>query len=256
MVANEAVMAGNDYVSEGEVHDYMGLNNAVLKKQTIINKALPEEEKQKASKRLEDTYSISINPDTPGFVESYNNDPIKGKVDINQYAGLETLRLFEPEKYKNYVNILNENLTQEYELSKGISFTQDGFELGQSGEKETQQSINQHIGKEVVLRELNLRGINNANDNAVKERLDLIEEGKNAVTDEQKLNVYVKGIANDSKFEALKQENDHLKEQNQQFEASLMRECSLSQTLASEKAVIKDTIKELLSSINSLETSR
>lgn len=57
-------------------------------------------------------------------------------------------------------------------------------------------------------------------------------------------------------FEALKKENDHLKEQNQQFEASLMKECSLSQTLASEKALIKDTIKELLSSINSLESSR
>lgn len=54
-------------------------------------------------------------------------------------------------------------------------------------------------------------------------------------------------------IEALKKEMTLLKEQNRQFEASLMKESTLSQSLAQEKSVIRDTIESLLKSISSLE---
>lgn len=55
--------------------------------------------------------------------------------------------------------------------------------------------------------------------------------------------------------EELKKEIALLKDQNRQFEASLMKESTLNQSLANEKGVIKSTIEALLQSINSLETA-
>ncbi|MBS1987450.1 hypothetical protein JST56_00485 [Candidatus Dependentiae bacterium] len=54
-------------------------------------------------------------------------------------------------------------------------------------------------------------------------------------------------------IEAQKKEISLLKDQNRQFEASLMKESTLSQSLETEKSVIKETIEALLESINSLE---
>lgn len=56
-------------------------------------------------------------------------------------------------------------------------------------------------------------------------------------------------------IEALKKEIALLKEQNRHFEASLMKESTLNQSLASEKDSIRETIEALLKSINSLETA-
>ncbi|GEM_PF-2629696 len=56
-----------------------------------------------------------------------------------------------------------------------------------------------------------------------------------------------------TQIETLKKEISLLKDQNRQFEASLMKESTLSQSLETEKSVIKETIEALLESINSLE---
>ena len=56
-------------------------------------------------------------------------------------------------------------------------------------------------------------------------------------------------------IEAQKKEISLLKDQNRQFEASLMKESTLSQSLETEKSVIKETIEALLESINSLENA-
>lgn len=58
-----------------------------------------------------------------------------------------------------------------------------------------------------------------------------------------------------SHTEALKKEIALLKDQSRQFEASLMKESTLNQSLTNEKCVIKDTIESLLKSINSLENA-
>jgi regulator of replication initiation timing len=57
------------------------------------------------------------------------------------------------------------------------------------------------------------------------------------------------------KLNALTNENAALRQQNQQIETSLMKEVTAAQVLASEQAAIKNTIEELLNSINALENS-
>jgi len=50
--------------------------------------------------------------------------------------------------------------------------------------------------------------------------------------------------------------NEELKEKVCQFEVSLLKETSAAQVLNQEKTAIKNTIEELLSTINTLECSR
>ncbi len=49
---------------------------------------------------------------------------------------------------------------------------------------------------------------------------------------------------------------DELEEKVRQFEASLLKETSAAQVLSQEKTAIKNTIEELLSTINVLENAR
>lgn len=50
--------------------------------------------------------------------------------------------------------------------------------------------------------------------------------------------------------------NEQLEETVRQFEASLLKETSAAQVLSQEKAAIKNTIEELLSTINTLDGAR
>lgn len=58
-----------------------------------------------------------------------------------------------------------------------------------------------------------------------------------------------------AKLDAIAKENELLREQNRQYEATLMKEASTTETLALEKAAIVSSIEELLSSINALENA-
>jgi FtsZ-binding cell division protein ZapB len=53
----------------------------------------------------------------------------------------------------------------------------------------------------------------------------------------------------------LKKENKQLKEQNSQLQASLMKESTSASSLAQEKDAMKNTISELLATLNSLESA-
>jgi hypothetical protein len=50
-------------------------------------------------------------------------------------------------------------------------------------------------------------------------------------------------------------ESELLREQNRQFEASLLKESNASQSLTEEKAAIVNSIEDLLNSINALENN-
>jgi len=54
----------------------------------------------------------------------------------------------------------------------------------------------------------------------------------------------------------LKQANKQLKEQSEQLQASLLKESTNASSLAQEKNAIKSSIKDLLSSISSLESAK
>lgn len=54
-------------------------------------------------------------------------------------------------------------------------------------------------------------------------------------------------------LEALTKENEFLKEQGRQFQATLLKETTAAQALMKEKAALASGIEELLSSIDALE---
>ena len=57
------------------------------------------------------------------------------------------------------------------------------------------------------------------------------------------------------KLDAATKEIDRLRDTRRQFEASLLKEASTSQTLAQEKAAIVTSIEALLNSLNALENA-
>jgi molecular chaperone GrpE (heat shock protein) len=58
------------------------------------------------------------------------------------------------------------------------------------------------------------------------------------------------------KIDELTKENERLAEQCRQYETSLMKEFGTTQALASEKTAIKNTIEELLKTIDALENAQ
>ncbi len=58
-----------------------------------------------------------------------------------------------------------------------------------------------------------------------------------------------------TRLDATAKENELLREQTRQFEASLLKEAHTTESLAQEKAAIVNSIEELLSSINDLENN-
>lgn len=56
-----------------------------------------------------------------------------------------------------------------------------------------------------------------------------------------------------TRLDATTKENELLREQTRQFEASLLKESTTTQSLAQEKAAIVTGIEDLLNSINALE---
>ena len=56
-----------------------------------------------------------------------------------------------------------------------------------------------------------------------------------------------------TQLNALTKENALLREQNGQFQATLLKETTAAQTLVKEKAALASGIEELLNSINALE---
>lgn len=58
-----------------------------------------------------------------------------------------------------------------------------------------------------------------------------------------------------TRLDATTKENELLREQTRQFEASLLKESTTTQSLAQEKAAIVNGIEDLLNSINDLENN-
>ncbi len=50
------------------------------------------------------------------------------------------MRVFDPEKYKQAVQVLNTNKPAQFELSQGLSFGRDGFSLNKTTEKEASKN--------------------------------------------------------------------------------------------------------------------
>ena len=221
IASQRGIYEGNQYSSADEVapqnmQEFYGI---IRKKQDLINANIDDpEQKKKAQERLRETYSQAINPTSLDFKEEYEQSGISDKLGINQYAGLKTLELFEPEKAQALLSVVNENIIPQWNVNvqkspdeqmKGI--VKDSALASKLGGHLSQLTINQRIGKEEVLRELSNIGAANEYDNLVSEQQDLKQQYKEASTPDEQLAIYQKSLLNEQRLKQLEQtelEND------------------------------------------------
>jgi hypothetical protein len=208
-----AIIEGNKFSGDNAppVENMQDWYNVIKGKQQVIDENITDvDQKNKLRELLKQTYSASINPETPTFKEDYEQSPLKGELDINQYAGLKTLELFEPEKYKQYVLILNNKIDPKYIIP--IQVTRDDVELGitsdsalamKAGGKLADVTINERIGKESVMRELNYLGLKNTAEQIASEQHDLIKQYKSTDDEIAKNEIAFKLGQTDLKLEEL-----------------------------------------------------
>ena len=190
-----AIRAGNEYIgSERELHPQnMGeFESVISKKQNLINQNLTGEERDKANKRLEETYSIEINPQMPGFMEDFQQSGLEGKIDATQYAGLKTLQVFDPEKYNTYLNVASQSVLPKYDVTINVSPEErvkraitDPKLATKLGGTMNQNSINELVGQQTVLAELSDIGANNEYISLSREQNNLQHQAKNAQSQEE-----------------------------------------------------------------------
>jgi hypothetical protein len=92
---------------------YGGLENFIEGKrdqQAIIDRTLVGEQRDEAHNRLMENSSKFINATNPDLINEYQQSPLSSKIDINQYAGLKTLEVFQPEKYQQALDFIDKEL--------------------------------------------------------------------------------------------------------------------------------------------------
>ena len=193
--------------------DYGSLDGFISGKQQqqdIINQTLTGVDKDKATARLKENASRFINSLNPDLVDEYENSDIKGIVDANQYAGLKTWEVFEPEKYKQAIAMLKEPIVPQYQYEINVtpeekqkSITTDSALAAQYGGKLLQSTINQQIGKETILRQLNGQGLQNAAKDIQYRQYVLAQRNKTAKDDAEKFQIAQEYIQTENELAAL-----------------------------------------------------
>ncbi len=208
VINNPNYNAGNDYVgNDNEIHpqDLQSFYGVMQKKQGLIDANLSGDEKEKAHQRLEQTYSPVLNATNPELLNEYQNSDLKDKVDANQYAALKQWQIFEPEKYQQAINIINQPITKEYQdtgnsfmgkLKSTTDSTQGGAERG--------TTIDQAIGKESIMRQLSETGRDNAIIDLTKEQHNLENAFNNSQDDNDKIAIQQKYLANQGQINSIR----------------------------------------------------
>lgn len=180
LIGGVSVHAANMYneLQGDEAHPVQGidqLQNNISEQKNIINTTLSGDARDKAMKNLEINRSAnfnSLNPDIiNGLASSKNTD-----LDPNQYAGLQTLKEFDPQKYDLYSGILNNT------------------------DKAT-MSPDQKIGMEKIQKELLDIGRNNTINYLSEQQHVLDNQYKSAQTDQDKQGIQEQFLANKSAIE-------------------------------------------------------
>ena len=120
----------------------------------IIDKSeLTPEQKEESRGLLRQSNSPLINSLDTELARKYNdpNNEFKGVLTPDEYAGLMTLKMFDPAKYDNAVGAITTKITPKYEHSS--SFDLENLAIN-SDSKESDETISQKIGKESTLRNL------------------------------------------------------------------------------------------------------
>jgi len=167
----------------------------------IINKSLSGDDRTKALGRLKTNSSILINAADPAVMKSYDESDLKTLVDPNQYAGLITYKLFEPDKYEQAINILKAKISPLYNIHLSTDDmknfqspvaasptiqTGDAAVAAKNKGTLAQETIDQQIGQETIKRQLAKLGRENLYQQLTREQYKLENEFKNTQNPNQK----------------------------------------------------------------------
>ena len=199
LASQQAIIESNDYnINEIATPETMDdLRGMMTIKQQNINRNIKDEDtKKKLQERLRDTYASTINANSLNLKEEYDNSDVKNIVDINQYAGLETLRIFDPAKYENYKNIIQQKITPLYSVEVNVSpeerqriNTPDSAFAAKNKGTVSPLTISEQIGQETVLRELNAIGLGNAAENLYSQRSDIIADQNKMIKESERKDI-------------------------------------------------------------------
>lgn len=145
-----AVNAGNGVLppydlSTGKYIPYKGLADfeaGMKSRMQVIGNYLTGEQRHKALTNFETSNKIFINAMTPGLQDEYNSSGLGDKMNADQFAGLKTLQIFEPQKYDTYLRQIN--LPEE---KPQVTSTLKGFtnEVAIEDQERGRQSIMQNL---------------------------------------------------------------------------------------------------------------
>jgi len=177
----DAVYLSELYNSLNQAPTFDQLEQNFIKQQELINTYLPTmEERRAALNRAKDNAAMFITPNNLDVQKAYDQSPLKGKVDINQFSALEVMRLYEPEKYKQTIDYIE--TPTPVSIGRGAEAL-EGMKLGEKGETTT--SFFARLGKEKILKKLSDEGRNYSMLDLQRQNEKLIDASKNATSQEQ-----------------------------------------------------------------------
>jgi hypothetical protein len=207
-----AKAAGNDVANRyNELNDfggtYSGMVHSLPDQIDIINQTLSGRDKDIALANLRTTNGQNFNKTVPDFQYEYDHSDYKGLLNIDQYAGLQTLKYFSPNEYKQAVSALGIDVKDE-DLS---SLEGKHPRLDAAIEERKLNKQSEGLGKEVILKKIVDIGRSNAENYLSDHNHELNDVYENTQDEQQKEAIrqrafenakIIKGIADDRKQDA------------------------------------------------------
>lgn len=211
----QAVYAANMYNHLNGYKDLATAETNIQEQQKLIRDTLPADEAIKAIDRLKQSSSHIFTPANEDLQNEFKTSGLADKIDLNEYAGLKTLQIFNPIKYSQYIAFIQHPIEKVYtHIGENEVYTSHGA-TAKKGEivQLRDRTINEQIGQEKILRDIAGIGRTNAIENAQRKMYSLNKEygqtedaqRKNEIADEYAKNQsYIQSIQDDSKKDASK----------------------------------------------------
>jgi hypothetical protein len=156
----------------------------------LVNTHLIGDERQQAADKIKDNMSKFINSTQPALLHDYENSDLKNVVTPDEFAGLQTWKVFDPQKYNQEVDFLGTEVNTPQKNTDQNQFVKiDGagnYKPSPSGDITSRYTTDMLIGKENIHRQLAEQGRQNALENLTSQQYNLNQAHENATDDTQK----------------------------------------------------------------------
>lgn len=160
-----AINTGNSFIGlhQKPRQSLPDLEKNIQAQQQVVGDYLTGDQRDKALQRIQDNSSQFINSTVPAVVDEYNKSPLKDLITPDEFAGLKTWQLFDPQKYKQAIDILGTS-TEEFTPAASNSYL-SGMQSAkpkQTGGSIERTNTDNIVGQELIHRQLLAQGRENA----------------------------------------------------------------------------------------------